>query len=278
MGHATSDLLGMKRFLKITLIIVVIAVIFFCLPQLILAYPNFLFGKKHTYKNFIILSDKDVDRGIDAKLDSITDALTHTGFYNGSTIKVILCNKGSLTKFLDKISLAPGGAGFHHFSGNIFLFESRIEQFRKENAKAEGAHKKLIKYSYQEFNFKNLLTHEVLHKLHSDTLGLFEFKRKMPSPHWKAEGFAEYFAFLSERAADPNYDFMGRIELYLKFQHEFPLFYIKSELLYEFLTEHQKMTFAQIMDDSTTEEATFDSLIKWYSENKIKQKSDGVLQ
>ena len=268
----------MKRSLKITLILVVAVVIFFCLPQLILAYPNFLFGKKHVYKNFIILSDKDVDRGIDVKLDSITTALNNTGFYNGSTIKVILCNKESLTKFLDKISLAPVGAGFHHFSGNIFLFVSRIEHFRRENAKAQGEHKKVIEYSYQEFNFKKLLTHEVLHKLHSDTLGPFEFKRKMPSPHWKAEGFAEYFAFLSERAADPNYDFIRRIELYLKFQHEFPLFYVKSELLYEFLTEHQKMTFAQIMENDITEDDTFNSLIKWYGENKIKQKLEGVLQ
>src|SRR5690606_2363307 len=156
--------------------------------------------------------------------------------------------------FLDKISKAPNGSGFHHFSGNIYLFPDRIARFRRENLKAQGEERKLMAYTYQEFALDKILTHEILHKLHSDTLGLLAFKRKMPPPHWKAEGFAEYYAFYRERKNDPQYDFRERVRLYLKYKDRFPLFYIRAQLLYEFLAEHKNMNFVEIMDDAVTEE------------------------
>ncbi len=61
--------------------------------------------------------------------------------------------------------------------------------------RAKGEEKKLLEYSYQAFEFDKILTHEILHKLHSDSLGICEFRRKIPPPHLKAEGFAEDYTF-----------------------------------------------------------------------------------
>lgn len=236
------------------------------IPQLILAYPNLFFKEKHTYRNFTLLSDKSIDKDVNETLDSISFTLKQTGFYDeDETIKIIFCHGKELTSFFNKISMAPAGVGFHHFTGNIYLFNAQIESFRKENAKAKGELQKIIEYTYQAFELKDILTHEILHKLHSDTLGLLEFKRKMPPPHWKSEGLAEYYTFHLEKKKDKNYDFRKRVHLYLTYKDQFPLFYYKSQLLYEFLTEYEQLSFSDIMQENVTEEETYDKLMQWYN-------------
>lgn len=257
----------MRKAFKIILILFVVIALIISIPQVILAYPNLLFKENYTYKNFTVLSDRKIEHDLDKKLESISLKLRKTGFYNKEkNIKIIFCHDAGLTGFLDKISLAPVGVGFQHFTGNIYLFNSRIERFRQENAKAKGEHQKIIKYSYQGFDLDNILMHEMLHKLHSDTLGLWKYKRKMPPPHWKAEGFAEYYTYQMEKKKDENYNFTERVNLYIKYKDSFPLFYYKSQLLYEYLTEYEQLRFSDIMQDNVTEEQTFDRLIQWYNQ------------
>jgi hypothetical protein len=258
----------MKKIIKISLSILAIALVLTVTPQLILAYPGFLFEEEFNYKKFTILSDKRISIEIKGTLDSISSKLRKTGFYDeNAPVKIILCNKRSLANFLDKISFTPAGAGFHHFSGNIYLFPERIDQFREENLKVKGEEKALLKYTYQAFEFDKILTHEILHKLHSDSLGIWEFKQKMPPPHWKAEGFAEYYTFCFEKEKSKDYDFRGRVTLYERYKDKFPLFYYKAQLLYEFLTDYRHMDFVDIMRDEVTEQGTYDELIKWYNQN-----------
>lgn len=256
----------MKKLLQIILTLVAVVILTITIPQFILAYPNFLFEERHAYKNFAILSDRKFDADLDVKLDSISFKLESTGFYNQQRkIKVVFFHGDKLTSFLDKISLAPSGAGFHHFTGNIYIFNSRIEKFQEENSKAKGELKKIIAYSYQSFDLEDILLHEILHKLHSDTLGLWEFKRKMPPPHWKAEGFAEYYTYRMRKGKDSIYDFRERVTLYLTYKDQFPLFYFKSQLLYEYLTDYEHLNFHEIMNDNLTEENAYFKLIEWYN-------------
>jgi hypothetical protein len=258
----------MKKTIKISLLILAIALVLTVTPQLILAYPGFLFEEKFNYKNFTILSNKKVSIEIKGTLDSISSNLRKTGFYDEKApVKIILCSERSLANFLEKVSLAPVGIGFHHFSGNIYLFPERIDQFREENLKVKGEEERLLEHTYQTFKFDKVLTHEILHKLHSDSLGIWKFKQKMPPPHWKAEGFAEYYTFYLEKGKNSDYDFRDRITLYLRYKDKFPLFYYKSQLLYEFLTEYRHMDFVDIMQDEITEQGTYDELITWYDQN-----------
>jgi len=255
-----------KKVFKYLILILAIVLFGLAIPQLIMTFPGFLFKKKFTYRNFLIRSDAAIDPGMNVTLDSISERLSATGFYDASeSMEIIFCQGEAYTDFIDKISMGPHGAGFHHFSGNIYLFTNRIAQFRQENLKAQGEEKKITEYTYQEFELDKILMHEILHKLHSDTLGMLEFKRKMPPPHWKAEGFAEYYTFLKERKHDVHYDFRERVRLYLKYKERFPLFYFRSQLLYEFLAEHRNMTFVEIMRDDVDEEMAFAGLMEWYT-------------
>ncbi len=256
----------MKKTLQILFIIFAVIILTISIPQLILAYPNFLFGERNMYRNFVIFSDRKIDSELEKTLESISFRLETIDFYNQqSEITVVFCHDNKLTSIMDKVSMVPSGAGFQHFSGNIYIFNSRIEKFREENSKAKEDLKKIIAYSYQSFDLEDILTHEVLHKLHSDTLGLWEYKRKMPPPHWKAEGFSEYYTFRTKKGKDSNYNFRERVNLFLTYKDTFPLFYYKSQLLYEYLTDYEHLSFHEIMEDELTEEQANSKLTQWYN-------------
>jgi hypothetical protein len=253
----------MSRLIRIALIVFALIVFIIATPQLILSYPVFLFHEKLTHNNFTVLSDQPIDSTMPAMLDSISGALSLTGFYkNETSLTIILCKGEGKMNFLDKISMVSPGAGFHHFSENIYLFPSRIEQFRRENEKATGEERELLSGSYLAFNFEDILTHEILHKLHADTMGIWQFRRKLPPPHWKAEGFAEYYAHGFYNPEDPERSFDYRLSLYEKYKDKFPLFYLKSELMYEYLVRYKHMSFEDIMHEGVTEETVYTELLE----------------
>jgi hypothetical protein len=254
----------MKKIFRILSVVVFLMVLFLAIPQMILTYPGFLFEYKFTHRNLVVLSDRAIGSGFREILDSVSQRLSATGFYDDTIPVTIVLPHGKLETFYRRISMAADGVGFHHFSGAVFLFTDRIDQFREANLEVEGEFKRLLKYNYQQFELDDLMTHEILHKLHSDTLGVWTFRRKMPPPHWKAEGFAEYYTFQDEKRADPDYDFRDRVRLYLKYKNQFSLFYYKSQVLYEFLSEYKRMTFAEIMKDELTEEVAMTELLAWF--------------
>jgi hypothetical protein len=251
----------MRRLIRITLIIFALIVFIIATPQLILSYPVFLFQEKLTHNNFTVLSDQPIDSTMPVMLDSIAGALSLTGFYkNETSLTIILCKGEGRMNFLDKISMVSPGAGFHHFSGNLYLFPARIEQFRRENEKVTGEERELLANSYLEFNLEDILTHEIFHKLHADTMGIWQFRRKLSPPHWKAEGFAEYYAHGFYNAEDPEPSFAYRLSLYEKYKDRFSLYYMKSELMYEYLVRYKHMSFEDIMREDVTEETVYTEL------------------
>jgi hypothetical protein len=251
----------MKRLIRIALSVLGLIMIIIATPQLILSYPAFLFQEELAHKNFTVLSDQPINSTMPVMLDSIAGALSLTGFFrNETSLTIILCNGEGKTNFIDKISMVSPGAGFHHFSGNIYLFPTRIEQFRKENEKVTGEERELLIGSYLSFNFENILTHEILHKLHADTLGIWQFRRKLPPPHWKAEGFAEYYTHGFYNSKDAEQSFAYRLSLYEKYKDRFPLSYLKAELMYEYLILYKRLSFEDIMRDEVTEEMVYAEL------------------
>lgn len=256
----------MKKILRVSLLIALVVVLVLAIPQGILTYPDFLLDHKFTHRNLVVLSDKEIHEDFRGTLDAVSQRLSATGFYDSTSPVKIVLPHGKLETFFSRISLAEDGAGFHHFSGTVYLFTDRIDQFRRTNQEVQGELKGVLAYTYQQFELDRILTHEILHKLHSDSVGIWTFKRKMPPPHWKAEGFAEYFTFREEKKHDAAYDFHDRVGLYLKYKDQFPLFYYQSQLMYEFLAEYRQMTFADIMQEDVTEDVVMADLLTWYEQ------------
>jgi hypothetical protein len=259
----------MKKLSKILLYVFVVLLVIMVIPQLILTFPPALFDEKLIHNQFTVLSDKPIYPDMPSTLDSLVGRLELTGFYNHKPITIILCHSESKSAFLDKISMTPSGAGFHHFSGNVFLFPERIEVFKHENSKVTGEEQLLIQDSYQEFEFEDILSHEVLHKLHADTMGIWEFRREFSPPHWKAEGFAEYYTHRDDMEEDSEQYFMQQATLYFKYKDKFPLFYLRSRLLYEYLVDYKHLNFNDIMSDEVTEEDVYRDLSEMIERNQM---------
>ena len=125
-----------KKTIKIGAIVVGFFALLILITQLILTYPGFLLTKSFTYKNYEVLSDKAIEPDLYKRLETISDKLRKTGFYNKTEkFNIIICYNETLATFFNYLSLAPEGVGFHHFSGNIYLFSERIERFKDDNIK-----------------------------------------------------------------------------------------------------------------------------------------------
>lgn len=55
--------------------------------------------------------------------------------------------------------------------------------------------------------------------------------------------------------------------LYLRYHEQFPLEYKKYQLMYEYLTEYERLSFAEIMEEDEREEVVFERLDKWYEDS-----------
>ena len=239
------------------------------IPQLILSFPNLYLPHRHTYKNYRIFSDKELDPTLNPKLDSMANRLSVTGFYASTKpIKVVMAYDPQWVSFLERLTPAPSGAtGFHHFSGVLYIFPGRIAQYREQTLNSPAELLACVQYTHQRYEWDFILAHEILHLMHSDTMGFWKFKRELPPPHWKAEGFAEYYTFQWDKQRDSTYDFRREVTLYLRYHEQFPLEYKKYQLMYEFLTEYEGLSFAEIMEEEMGEEVVFERLDTWYENN-----------
>jgi len=252
----------MHRIAKILGVILAGGILLLGSSQLMLAYPGFLLSYQLRQGNFAIASDKAFAPEIREKLDSLTFRLKQTGFYHErKLLKVVLSHDSALSRFFDLLCLGPDGAtGFQHFSGRLYIFPERILTKQQRVKGASEALRKCLQYTHQEYRWEYILAHEVLHQLHSDTLGFWTFKQKLPPPSWKAEGFAEYYTWRWDKQQDSTYGFGEKVALYRRFRDQHPIPYLQYQLLYEYFTEHEQRSFSEIMELPLSAEEAFAKL------------------
>jgi hypothetical protein len=57
--------------------------------------------------------------------------------------------------------------------------------------------------------------------------------------------------------------------LYFKYKDKFPLFYLRSRLLYEYLVDYKHLNFNDIMSDEVTEEDVYRDLSEMIERNQM---------
>lgn len=190
-----------KTVFRIIALFLVLLAVLVLVPQLILSFPNLYLPHQYTYKNYSICSDEEIDPTINPKLDSMENRLSATGFYATTRpIKVVMAYDPQWVSFIERLTPAPEGAtGFHHFSRALYNFPGRIAQYRQQTLNSPAELRACVQYTHQRYEWDYILAHEIMHLMHSDTMGFWKFKRELPPPHWKAEGFAEYYTFLWDK-------------------------------------------------------------------------------
>ncbi len=223
--------------------------------------PILTYANKTTHNNYTIFHNKQLDQTLTIKLDQATDLLKTSEFYNSKLQLDICLNDGS--KYPKIMETIRGRAFAWGFYDKVVL---------QGNADYQDNYVELNGYKW---NLTQLLAHEMTHCLQFDKLGLWKSKPFANIPNWKWEGYAEY---VSRQNADQK-NLSKNIERLIatdknnwevKFSDNTiaPKEYCDYWTLVQYCMDIKKMTYKQILTDTTSEQNVRQEMMKWYNENK----------
>jgi hypothetical protein len=112
------------------------------------------------------------------------------------------------------------------------------------------------------------MAHEVAHLFMADSIGRNAWR---DLSHWKQEGFPEYAANIGLVRHDPEASLHARIGILLDDTQwlgprSWDRIHYEAWLLVEYLLDVEGQEFRAVLADSITREATYASMIDWWSE------------
>ena len=122
----------------------------------------------------------------------------------------------------------------------------------------------------------DLIAHEIIHCLQANRNGILKFNPFKHPEFWKLEGYPEYISKQKE-LTDKNYSLTGDIERYLDMERnaagswilsgeggcEVPDYYYKGKLMMEYLIDIRRLSYDQVLKDTSSEKIIFQEMINW---------------
>ncbi|MCX2574649.1 hypothetical protein [Pedobacter sandarakinus] len=227
---------------------------------IIVLNPILTTAKRTVHNNFIIYHEENIDPALISKLDQATSLLKTSEFYN-SRLKLDIClNDGAAYPSIIKSLRGQAFAwGFY----NKVVLQGTMNC--KEN---------YVELNGYNWNLTQLLAHEMTHCFQFDKLGFWNSKPVADIPDWKWEGYAEY---VSRNNKDHNtlVKNINRLERAGKDSWEItlddntiaPRTYYQYWILVQYCLEIKKMSYKQLLSDTTTEIAIKEEMQEWYDAN-----------
>jgi hypothetical protein len=223
--------------------------------------PTFLYGNKTVYGSFNIYHSQPLDPEFKTILDDATALLQTSELYDRDFRMDICLNDGSCYATLIQALHTPAfGIGFYNkvvIMGDIHV---------KEN------YTKIYRFKY---NLTQLIAHEALHCLQFHTLGLWKSNPVAGFPDWKWEGYNEYIARRNPDQTDlaKNIARFNAFELTPKNGWGIPYAdstytakeYYQWLTLMQYCGDVKKMTFREILQDTTGEDVVRREMMDWYN-------------
>lgn len=218
----------------------------------ILAYAN-----KTIHNNYTIFHNKPIDPTLTVELEQATELLKASELYN-SKIKLDIClNDGSkYPKLMQELRGQAFAWGFY----NKVVMQGNAN-FKENSVEVNG----------YKWNLTQLLAHEMIHCLQFNRLGLWKSKPIANIPNWKWEGYAEY---VSRQNTDQK-NLSNNIKHFLSSDKNnwaisfadstiAPTEYYDYWTLMQFCLDIKKMTYQQILADTTSEQTVSQEMMSWY--------------
>jgi len=226
--------------------------------------PNLLYANKTPIGNYTIYHNSLLNKNLQQRLDDATELLKSSGLYDANLKLDICLNDGS--KYPALIRTLRGDAfawGFYDkvvFMGNANYIDNYVE------------------LNGYKWNFTQLLAHEIIHCFQFNKFGLLKSNPIAKIPEWKWEGFPEYVA----RKNTDNNNLVSNIDRLLKTEktvnNNWILFddstgtvisYYKNWLLLQYCLDIKKLTYHQLLNDTTSELTTNVQMKKWFANNQL---------
>lgn len=232
------------------------------IPISALAFPYPFFEHSGKFGHCVVYSDEEWFPGFDAVMRDVNMRLESVDLLPaGSENRIFLCRSQKRYSTLARISrVNPNVQGFNlSIFGNTFVSVPRVDYTRM----VSGG---LPRYGVREGDLAHVIAHEVIHDLCQNRIGFINYLRL---PVWKREGYAEYGAVAGaiRRAGGPG--LKERIPVLLNDcnwygPEDYAKEYYRGELLVEYLSDIEGLTFEQIMSDDVVLNEAHERMMKWY--------------
>lgn len=224
----------------------------------IILNPILTYANKTTHNTFTIFHSKTLDPTLKATLDQATKLIKSSEFYNSNLQLDICLNDGST---YPKLMQALRGQAFAWGFYNKVVLQGTAN-FNNNYVELRG----------YKWNATQLLAHEMTHCLQFDKLGLWKSKPVANIPNWKWEGYAEYIARQNSDQKDlsKNINRLAKADKNnwaIEFDDSTiaPREYYDYWTLVQYCLDIKKMSYKQILADTTTEQTVRQEMMSWFS-------------
>ncbi|MEO8111442.1 MAG: hypothetical protein ABI594_15465 [Ginsengibacter sp.] len=252
----------MKKQLKKWALRLVVTFVFITLLLIICVLnPLLTYAGKTTHNNYAIFHNKPFDKALTFHLDEATKLLKKSEFYKPGLMFDICLNDGS--KYPQLIEKILGHAFAWGFYNKVVL---------SGEANYDSNYVGLNGYRW---NLTQLLAHELTHCLQYNALGLWKSDPLGNIPAWKNEGYPEYIARQNPDQTDLVKNIERLNESIKKDKDAWGIsfadstfagkYYYEWWLLLQYCMDIKKMTYRQVLKDTTGEENVRKEMMNWYN-------------
>lgn len=249
----------MKRKIKIwTFRLTATVFVIGILLLVIILNPILTYANKTKHKNYTVFHNKELDPTLLLELDQATELLKSSEFYNSKLHLDICLNDGS--KYPKLIQPILGKAFAWGFYDKVVI---QGNSNYKEN---------YVEFNGYKWNLMQLLAHEMTHCLQFDKLGFCKSKPIANIPNWKWEGYAEYVSRQDTDQKDISKNIKRLITTdkrawEIKFVDSTiaPRKYYEYWILVQYCLNIKKMSYIQILADTTSEQIVKEEMMSWFS-------------
>jgi hypothetical protein len=250
-----------QKIKKWTLRLTATALLIVGLLLIIVLNPILTYANKTTHHNHTVFHNQALERSTLATLDQATELVKASECYNPDLHLDICLNDGSNYPALIRTLRGPAFAwGFY----NKVVLQGKAH-FNDNYVELNG----------YKWNLTQLIAHEMIHCFQFDKLGFGKSKPVANIPNWKWEGYAEY---VSRQNTDQK-DLTKNIQRLLATDQknwaiEFadstiaPRAYYEHWTLVQYCMDNKKMTYKQILADTTSEQTVRQAMMSWFSNRK----------
>lgn len=228
---------------------------------IIVLNPIITYANKTSHNNVTIFHNKQLDEALIIKLNQANDLLKTSEFYNSKLHFDICLNDGSkYPKIMEAIRGRAFAWGFYDkvvLQGTLHCQDNYVE------------------LNGYKWNLTQLLAHEMIHCLQFDYLGLWKSNPIANIADWKWEGYAEYISRqnpdqnnLSENIHRLITNDQSKWEINFADSTIAPRTYFDYWTLVQYCMDIKKMTYEQILADTTSEQAVRKEMMSWYNSSK----------
>ena len=220
--------------------------------------PSILYAHRTTAGNYIICHQQKLDPSFIAQLSKANDLLRSSALYDENLRLSVCLNDGSCyPSIVQKIGGPVFGRGF----AREIVFGGRLN--------VAGNYVEINGYKW---NLVELLAHEAVHCLEFKRYGLLH-SNIIGHKHaeWKWEGYPEYVARKQKADLAKNIAHLLKTETtennnWICFDDSTGTVipYYKAWLLVQYCVDIRRLTFDQLLNDTTSEKVIYEKMLAWY--------------